>query len=104
LGATFLAANSMFHARTKYIELNFHFVREKLAAKQLAISFLCSADQIVDILTKSLAKSCFTTISNKLTVFEKSLRLRGAVEDKKMDNANSDKTGELKPTVVTNFS
>jgi hypothetical protein len=77
LGATFLAANPMFHARTKYIELNFHFVREKLAAKQLAISFLCSADQIVDMLTKSLAKSRFTTISNKLTVFEKSLRLRG---------------------------
>jgi hypothetical protein len=97
LGATFLAANPMFHIRTKYIELNFHFVREKLAAKQLAISFLCSADQIVDILTKSLAKSRFTTISNKLIA-----RGGGAVEDKKMDNANSDKTGELKPTVVTN--
>ncbi|KAJ3688843.1 hypothetical protein LUZ61_018007 [Rhynchospora tenuis] len=33
LGATFLAANPVFHARTKHIELDFHFVREKIQNK-----------------------------------------------------------------------
>jgi hypothetical protein len=59
LEATFLAANSVFHVHTKHIELDFHFVREKLASKQLAVNFLCFADQIAIILTKSLLKTRF---------------------------------------------
>ncbi|GJY98127.1 putative RNA-directed DNA polymerase [Tanacetum coccineum] len=31
LGATYLLANPIFHARTKHVEIDYHFVREKLA-------------------------------------------------------------------------
>jgi hypothetical protein len=31
LGATYLSANPGFHAHTKHIEIDFHFVREKVA-------------------------------------------------------------------------
>jgi hypothetical protein len=37
LGAMFLASNPVFHARTKHIELDFHFLRERVNSKQLAI-------------------------------------------------------------------
>jgi histone deacetylase 1/2 len=37
LGATYLTANSVFHARTKHIEVDFHFVRERVAAGALQV-------------------------------------------------------------------
>lgn len=54
LGATYLSANPMFHARTKYIEVDFHFVRERVAQKRLQIKFISSKDQVADVFTKPL--------------------------------------------------
>jgi histone deacetylase 1/2 len=54
LGATYLSANPIFHARTKHIEIYFHFVRERVANKQLSIRFVHSKDQVTDRFTKAL--------------------------------------------------
>ena len=37
LGATYLTANPVFHTRTKHIEVDFHFVREKVAMGALDV-------------------------------------------------------------------
>ena len=58
----------MFHARTKHIEIDFHFVREQVAAKNLKISFIKGEDQLVDILTKPLATDCFQRLKFNLNV------------------------------------
>ena len=33
IGATYLSANHVFHARTKHIEVDFHFLRERVASQ-----------------------------------------------------------------------
>lgn len=77
LGATYLAANPVFHARTKHVELDLHFVREKVSNRQLLVRKTTSSQQIADIFTKSLAASRFNFIRDKLTVSPVSLE--GAV-------------------------
>jgi histone deacetylase 1/2 len=59
LGATFLTANPIFHARMKHIEIDFHFVREKVSAGALKVQFISSQDQLADIFTKALSRDTF---------------------------------------------
>jgi histone deacetylase 1/2 len=73
IGATFLSANPVFHARTKHIEVDFHFVRERVARKLLQIRFISSKDQLADIFTKPLPLPLFQSC-------RRNLNLHGSVE------------------------
>lgn len=68
LGATYLTANPIFHARTKHIEIDFHFVRERVALKALEIRFISSKDQIADGFTKPLPLRQFSEIRRNLNL------------------------------------
>ncbi|KAI3740814.1 hypothetical protein L2E82_31288 [Cichorium intybus] len=68
LGATYLTANPVFHARTKHIEVDFHFVREKVARKKLSVQHISTDDQIADVFTKPLSSQRFEDIRSKLQV------------------------------------
>ena len=68
LGATNLSANPVFHARTKHIEVDFHFVRERVAAKALDVRFISSKDQVADIFTKPLAETPFVLNRHNLNL------------------------------------
>ncbi|KAM1682854.1 hypothetical protein EV1_033760 [Malus domestica] len=68
LSAISLASNPVFHARTKHIELDYHYIRELVLANLLKVQYVCSQDQLADIHTKSLSKSRFLYLQSKLSL------------------------------------
>ena len=49
-----ISSNPVFHERTKHIEVDCHFIKEKIASRCISTSFVNSNDQLADIFTKSL--------------------------------------------------
>lgn len=55
-GAVALARNPVFHARTRHIEVQYHFIREVIDSGQVTISYVPTENNPADILTKPLAR------------------------------------------------
>jgi hypothetical protein len=61
----------------KHIEIDFHFVRDKVVAKTLAVRFISSKGNLADILTKPTASSPFSLMHTKFNIICHLSRLRG---------------------------
>ena len=68
LGATYLSVNPIFYARTKHVEVDYHFVRDRIAKKETRIRFISSQDHLVVIFTKPLPTTFFIAFRFKLRV------------------------------------
>ena len=66
LGATYLTANPLFHARTKHIEIDFHFVRERVAAGNLDVR--STKDQLADVFTKPATRQMLDRFRSNLNL------------------------------------
>ncbi len=54
INSTLLVNNPIYHTRTKYIEVHYHFIRQKVLTKEIDLIHVSTEDQVVDIFTKAL--------------------------------------------------
>ncbi|XP_040996025.1 uncharacterized mitochondrial protein AtMg00810-like [Juglans microcarpa x Juglans regia] len=66
MGTTYLTSNHVHHSHTKHMGINFHFIRDRVAAKTLQVSFCSSKDQLADVFTKSLVADRFSFLRSSL--------------------------------------
>nr|KYP36807.1 Copia protein [Cajanus cajan] len=64
-----LSHNPVLHSRTKHMELDIHFVREKVVSKNLIVQHVPAFAQVADILTKPLSSTFFCNLRDKLKVY-----------------------------------
>nr|KYP49044.1 Copia protein [Cajanus cajan] len=67
-----LSHNPVLHSRSKHMELDIFFVREKVISKALVVSHIPSQHQYADLLTKALSPKRFLSLRSKLNVADPS--------------------------------
>ena len=80
ISSIMLANNPVYHARTKHIEVHYHFVREKVLAGEIDLVYVSTEEQVADIFTKALGTEKLRRFRSFLGVLEMDLSLRGSVE------------------------
>jgi hypothetical protein len=68
VSAVYMSANPVHHRRTKHIELDIHFVREKVAIGDVRVLHVPSSSQFADIFTKGLPTLLFREFRSSLHV------------------------------------
>ena len=80
MSAIHLSNNPIFHERSKHIEMDCHFIREKIKEGLIKPIYLKTQEQIVDIFTKALHPSQFHILLNKMSILNIHASLEGECE------------------------
>ena len=63
-----VAHNPVLHDRTKHVEVDKHFSKEKIDNKLVCMTYIPTKEQVVDVFTKGLHKRQFDFLVGKLAM------------------------------------
>jgi len=63
-----LAKNPIFLARTKHVEIHYHFIREKVLQGEINLKHIKTEQQIADLFTKVLCANKFESFRQELGI------------------------------------
>ena len=61
-----MTMNPVFHARSKHVELDYYFVRERVALGLLTTQDISITDQVADLFSKPMSKAALKYFQTKL--------------------------------------
>jgi hypothetical protein len=73
LGVKYLASNLIFHGRMKQVEIDYHFIRDRIVHEFLEVWFISIEDQVADGFTKAIPQGL-----NQLQI--KEVEIEGMIE------------------------
>jgi len=68
ISAVYMSSNPVQHQRTKHIEIDLHFVRERVALGHVKVLHVPTTLQYADVFTKGLPSSIFVEFRSSLNV------------------------------------
>jgi len=80
IGATYLCVYPMFHTRMKHLVIDYHFVRDLVASKELQVSHVATSHQLANLFIKPLSHSRHAFLLDKIGVRYPSSILREHVD------------------------
>jgi hypothetical protein len=68
VSAVYLSTNPIQHQRTKHVEIDLHFVRDRVAMGEVRVLHVPTTSQFADIFTKGLPSSTFAEFRSSLNI------------------------------------
>ncbi|CAN6440304.1 unnamed protein product [Victoria cruziana] len=72
-----IALNPVLHSHTKHIEIEQHFVHQKIEDKELDLMYVSTHEQVADIFTKDLTRQQHWNLKDKLNMVLHHAQLEG---------------------------
>ena len=77
ISAVYLSTNPVQHQRTKHVEIDLHFVRDRVALGEAKVLHVPSTSQFADVFTKGLPSPLFNEFRSSLNIFPSDVQTAG---------------------------